>query len=142
MLRILTSILIILFAGFAVFGLSFMTHPDNGAHDGCLAGGAFGSVCPQDIGSFSMIDLHFDALEQFSSATFSGLPTLAALLLLGFVFVVVAGIGIRIAASAIGVFMKRRGLFDALHSSFRRQLIAWLALHNRKNPSLLCVSHY
>lgn len=141
MQRIFVSIFIVLFAGFAVLGLSFMAHQDAG-HESCLAGGAFGTACPQDIGAFSMIDLHFNALTQFSSATFSGLPTLDASMLLGFFLAAIAGIGISITSSAIIVFIKQRGSFDALHSAFRRELIGWLALHNRRNPSPVCVFNF
>lgn len=135
MQRLITSVLIVIFVGFAVFGLSFMAHQDATAHGGCLAGGAFGAACPQDIGAFSMIDLHFSALSQFSSATFSGLPAADTMVLFGLLVALVVGVG-RYGASDIGaVVIRCRRSFDLLHFTYRQQLTGWLAVHNRKNPS-------
>lgn len=136
MQRFITSVLIVIFVGLAVFGLSFMAHQGNASHDGCLAGGASNGVCTQDIGAFSMINLHFSALTNFSSATFSGLPLTDALVLLGVFFAFLPILGINGLAHKYAVLMRQRRSFDLLHSIFHQQLIGWLALHNRRNPSL------
>lgn len=141
MRRLITSIFIIIFAGFALFGLSFMAHQDAG-HDSCLAGGAFGAVCPQGMGAFSMIDLHFSALSQFSSATFSGLPTADMMILLGVLIGLVASVG-RYSAPNIGaVVMRHRQSFDLLHFTYRQQMAGWLAIHNRKTFAPIRVSSF
>lgn len=135
MQRLITSILIVIFVGLAVFGLSFMTHQGNASHDGCLAGGASNRVCAQNIGAFSMIDLHFSALTNFSSATFSELPPMNVMLLLSTLLIV----GMSLPAHRYAVIMRQRRSFDLFHSVFHQQLTAWLALHTRRNPSLVRV---
>lgn len=139
MQRLITGILIVIFVGLAVFGLSFMAHQGTATHDGCLARGASNAVCTQDIGAFSMIDLHFSALTNFSSATFSEVPSMNMAVLLGVLFALLPIVGVNWSAHGYAVVIRQRRLFDLLHSVFHRQLIGWLALHNRRNPSLVRV---
>ncbi len=135
MQRSIIAIFTVLFIGFAVFGLSFMAHQGTGAHDGCLAGGAFNAACPQDIGAFSMIDLHFTALSNFSSATFSHLPDIGMLAFLGVVFAMVFGSGALLRPDRS--FAPWRHAFDLIRSSFHRQLTEWIALHNKGDALII-----
>lgn len=144
MQRLIVTLFIVMFVAFGVFGLSFMTHQsDTMSHDGCLAGGAFGSVCPQGIGSLSMIDLHFDALSYFSSATFSDLQVIAIMAL----FSVLAGLlfarlRIDVSAHAVAIILRTRKCFALACAAAYRQLASWLVVHTRKNPSPVCVFNF
>ncbi len=135
MKRVVTGIFIVLFAALSILGIVFMVHQGDMKHDGCLAGGAFNTACPQNMSAFSMIGLHFDALGTFSSATFSSLPTIGGPALLGIVLSLFASFGAILLSYIVAIIMRRRKVFDLDHSLFHWQMSMWFALHNKKDLS-------
>jgi hypothetical protein len=133
MQRLITSFLIVAFAGLSVFGIVFMVHQGDVTHDGCLAGTPFNTACPQSMGAFSMIDLHFEALGLFSSATFSELSAVAGLAFLGVLLAGLLGSDMGVLSQAAVVVMQRRQFFDLAHSAFHRRIADWLVLHSKRD---------
>lgn len=139
MRRLLTGIFIVLFATLTLFGLSFMLHQNGAAHEGCVASGASGTVCPQGIDAFSMIELHFGVLSQFSSVTFSGAPAIDMLALFGSLLFLILYFGSSGISQDVATIIRLRRSFDLLRSTVRHRLNTWLALATRRNPSSFCV---
>lgn len=139
MRRLLIGIFIVLFATLTLFGLSFMLHQGGAAHEGCVASGAFGTACPQGIDAFSMIELHFGVLSQFSSVTFSGVPAIDMLALFSGLLFLVLSCGGSGGVQDGAIIIRLRRSFDLLRSTVRHRLNTWLALATRRDPSSLCV---
>lgn len=135
MRRLLTSLLIAVFASTALFAVFFMTHQGAMEHDSCLAGAPFNAVCPQNMSAFPMIDLHFEAMSVFSSATFSNISSIGMIAMLGILLSALLTFSATLLSQRAVAVVRRRQTFDLASSTFHMRITDWLSLHSRRDLS-------
>lgn len=131
-MRIVLAFLLILgFAGIAVFGIFAMN--DNGAHSGgkCIAAMAQGGNCPGERGMEPMFVFHVDAFRGFSTAVFGNSFVTALILLSGLVLLAIFGFRGVVRQTALKLAANCRHLRSEDVSShyIRRKFAFWLARH-------------
>src|SRR3989338_4247650 len=96
---LLTIVLIVGFAGVAIFGVFSMranTHDVNNHAGGCIAATVQGAGCPNQSNLGDYLAFHLDAFRNLSSATFSS--SMGALLIL---FLIAVGAAINTAPGSV-----------------------------------------
>src|SRR3989338_5421401 len=126
---VIPILLMVAFAGMAVFSIFLMVADAMAGHDGCLAELANGGTCPSG-NPFSYLAFHFDAFKLFSTAIFtSGLVIL--FIVLAFSFGLPKLTDPKTNASIYWRYSKN---LNFAAPPFKKQLIRWLALH-KNSPS-------
>ncbi len=124
----LATILIVGFAGIAVFGIFAMNHGGSD-HGGCIAAASSGINCPNEGEGLSFLNFHIDTFRNFTTATFGGgmaaLFAVFVLIAAGFCIGAIRGNGTS-PKLALAFYRSPEEFF---HSPFTIRLNHWLALH-------------
>lgn len=132
----LTLLLIIGFAGTAIFGVFAMNHGAAHGHEGCIAAAAQGTDCPREENAFSFLNFHSAAFQSFSTAIFG--ESIASALISFAVLALAAALGVFAKVStempAFAAHSYRAQFLESCSLSFQQKFVHWLALHEN-SPS-------
>ena len=123
----LAALLIISFAGVAVFGFFAMDHADGHGYSGCIAATSRGVDCPREADPLGVAAFHLVAFKSFSTATFASVMAGMLLLVLAFAYTSHALLDVRKQASPARARFFR--FLDGRSYLLGEQIRYWLALH-------------
>jgi hypothetical protein len=131
----LAALLIVGFAGIAIFGIFAMSHSESD-HSGCIAAATSGTNCPNEGEGLSFLNFHIETFRNFTTATFGeggmALTIVFVLIAAGFCIGAIRGNGIS-QKLALALYRSPEELF---RSPFTIRLNHWLALHEN-SPAIL-----